>query len=54
MLADLNPQRCVANLSEIVGSAIDLACESSSFVTGDDIAVSGECIPQERERARHG
>jgi hypothetical protein len=31
----------VAGVSEIVGPAIYLACEASSFVTGDDIAVGG-------------
>ena len=41
MLADMNPQNRVADLPEIVGPALYLASDASSFVTGDDIAVSG-------------
>jgi NAD(P)-dependent dehydrogenase (short-subunit alcohol dehydrogenase family) len=41
MLAGMNPQNRVADLHEIVGPALYLASDASSFVTGDDIAVSG-------------
>jgi NAD(P)-dependent dehydrogenase (short-subunit alcohol dehydrogenase family) len=41
LLAAMNPQHRVAELSEIVGPALYLASDASSFVTGDDIAVSG-------------
>jgi NAD(P)-dependent dehydrogenase (short-subunit alcohol dehydrogenase family) len=41
MLAGMNPQHRVAELHEIVGPALYLASDASSFVTGDDIAVSG-------------
>jgi NAD(P)-dependent dehydrogenase (short-subunit alcohol dehydrogenase family) len=41
MLAGMNPQNRVAGLHEIVGPALYLASDASSFVTGDDIAVSG-------------
>jgi NAD(P)-dependent dehydrogenase (short-subunit alcohol dehydrogenase family) len=41
LLADMNPQKRIADLSEIVGPAIYLASDASSFVTGDDIAVCG-------------
>jgi len=41
MLANMNPQHRVAELGEIVGPALYLASDASSFVTGDDIAVSG-------------
>ena len=41
MLAGMNPQNRVAGLREIVGPALYLASDASSFVTGDDIAVSG-------------
>jgi NAD(P)-dependent dehydrogenase (short-subunit alcohol dehydrogenase family) len=41
LLAGMNPQHRVAELSEIVGPALYLASDASSFVTGDDIAVSG-------------
>jgi NAD(P)-dependent dehydrogenase (short-subunit alcohol dehydrogenase family) len=41
MLAGMNPQRRIADLSEIVGPALYLASDASTFVTGDDIAVSG-------------
>ena len=41
MLAGMNPQNRVAELHEIVGPALYLASDASSFVTGDDIAVSG-------------
>jgi NAD(P)-dependent dehydrogenase (short-subunit alcohol dehydrogenase family) len=41
MLAGMNPQHRVADLHEIVGPALYLASDASSFVTGDDIAVSG-------------
>lgn len=41
MLATLNPQQRVADASEIVGPALYLASDASSFVTGDDLTVSG-------------
>ena len=41
MLAELNPQRRIAGLQEIVGPAVYLASDASSFVTGDDITVCG-------------
>jgi NAD(P)-dependent dehydrogenase (short-subunit alcohol dehydrogenase family) len=41
MLADMNPQKRIAELSEIVGPALYLASDASSFVTGDDITVCG-------------
>lgn len=41
MLADMNPQKRIADLSEIVGPALYLASDASTFVTGDDIAVGG-------------
>ena len=41
MLAGMNPQNRVADLHEIIGPALYLASDASSFVTGDDIAVSG-------------
>ena len=41
MLAGMNPQNRVAELREIIGPALYLASDASSFVTGDDIAVSG-------------
>ncbi|MGV0741897.1 SDR family NAD(P)-dependent oxidoreductase [Mycolicibacterium sp. XJ870] len=41
MLAEMNPQKRIADLSEIVGPAVYLASDASSFVTGDDIAVCG-------------
>jgi len=41
MLAGMNPQHRVAELHEIIGPALYLASDASSFVTGDDIAVSG-------------
>ncbi|MCV7236658.1 dehydrogenase [Mycolicibacterium celeriflavum] len=41
LLADMNPQHRIADLSEIVGPALYLASDASSFVTGDDITVSG-------------
>jgi NAD(P)-dependent dehydrogenase (short-subunit alcohol dehydrogenase family) len=41
MLAGMNPQSRVAELHEIIGPALYLASDASSFVTGDDIAVSG-------------
>jgi NAD(P)-dependent dehydrogenase (short-subunit alcohol dehydrogenase family) len=41
LLAGMNPQHRVAELREIVGPALYLASDASSFVTGDDIAVSG-------------
>ena len=40
-LASLNSQNRIAGVNEIVGPAIYLASAASSFVTGDDIAVSG-------------
>jgi NAD(P)-dependent dehydrogenase (short-subunit alcohol dehydrogenase family) len=41
LVASMNPQNRVADLSEIVGPALYLASDASSFVTGDDIAVCG-------------
>ncbi|MCA2244792.1 SDR family oxidoreductase [Mycobacterium sp. WUMAC-067] len=41
LLADMNPQKRIADLSEIVGPALYLASDASSFVTGDDITVCG-------------
>ncbi len=41
LLAEATTQKRVANVSEIVGPAIYLASKASSFVTGDDITVSG-------------
>jgi len=41
MLAEGNPQKRVADVSEIVGPALYLASKASAFVTGDDITVSG-------------
>ncbi|MEB4209784.1 glucose 1-dehydrogenase [Mycobacterium sp. 94-17] len=41
MLARSNPQKRVATLDEIVGPALYLASDAASFVTGDDITVSG-------------
>lgn len=41
LLSGMNPQGRVAELHEIIGPAIYLASDASSFVTGDDIAVSG-------------
>jgi NAD(P)-dependent dehydrogenase (short-subunit alcohol dehydrogenase family) len=41
MLAQINPQMRVADVSEIVGPALYLASDASTFVTGDDITVSG-------------
>jgi NAD(P)-dependent dehydrogenase (short-subunit alcohol dehydrogenase family) len=41
MLAGMNPQNRVADLHEIIGPALYLASDASSFVTGDDITVSG-------------
>ena len=40
-LASLNSQNRIAGVNEIVGPAIYLASAASSFVTGDDITVSG-------------
>jgi gluconate 5-dehydrogenase len=41
MLSTLNPQQRVADADEIVGPALYLASSASSFVTGDDLTVSG-------------
>jgi len=41
MLADTNPQKRVADPDEIIGPALYLASDASSFVTGDDLTVSG-------------
>lgn len=41
LLAEGNTQKRVADVSEIVGPAIYLASRASTFVTGDDITVSG-------------
>jgi len=41
LLAEGNTQKRVADVSEIVGPALYLASKASSFVTGDDITVSG-------------
>jgi NAD(P)-dependent dehydrogenase (short-subunit alcohol dehydrogenase family) len=41
MLAEGRAQKRVAGVSEIVGPALYLASRASSFVTGDDITVSG-------------
>lgn len=40
-LAEMNPQNRVAVVDEIVGPALYLASDASSFVTGDDLTVSG-------------
>jgi NAD(P)-dependent dehydrogenase (short-subunit alcohol dehydrogenase family) len=40
-LASMNSQNRVADVSEIVGPALYLASPASSFVTGDDLTVSG-------------
>jgi gluconate 5-dehydrogenase len=41
MLAEGTSQKRVADVSEIVGPVLYLASTGSSFVTGDDITVSG-------------
>ena len=41
MLAEGPAQKRVADVSEIVGPVLYLASKASSFVTGDDLAVSG-------------
>jgi gluconate 5-dehydrogenase len=41
MLASMNSQNRVADVNEIVGPALYLASDASSFVTGDDLTVSG-------------
>jgi NAD(P)-dependent dehydrogenase (short-subunit alcohol dehydrogenase family) len=41
MLADMNPQKRIADLSEIIGPALYFASDASSFVIGDNIAVCG-------------
>jgi len=41
MLAEANSQKRVADVSEIVGPVLYLASKASSFVSGDDITVSG-------------
>jgi NAD(P)-dependent dehydrogenase (short-subunit alcohol dehydrogenase family) len=41
LVASMNPQNRIADLSEIVGPAVYLASDASSFVTGDDITVCG-------------
>lgn len=40
-LASANPQHRVADPNEILGPVLYLASDASSFVTGDDISVSG-------------
>ena len=41
ILAEANVQKRVADVSEVVGPVLYLASKASSFVTGDDITVSG-------------
>jgi len=41
MLASSNPQRRIADPDEILGPVLYLASDASSYVTGDDITVSG-------------
>ncbi len=41
MLAGMNAQKRLAGLREIVGPALYLASDASSYVTGDDLSVSG-------------
>jgi NAD(P)-dependent dehydrogenase (short-subunit alcohol dehydrogenase family) len=41
LLRGMNQQRRIADVAEIVGPAVYLASNASSFVTGDDITVSG-------------
>ncbi|CAA0091700.1 3-oxoacyl-[acyl-carrier-protein] reductase FabG [Mycolicibacterium vanbaalenii] len=41
MLAATNSQNRVADISEIVGPVLYLASDASSYVTGDDLTVSG-------------
>ena len=41
MLADMTAQKRVAKVDEIVGPALYLASNASSFVTGDDLTVNG-------------
>jgi NAD(P)-dependent dehydrogenase (short-subunit alcohol dehydrogenase family) len=41
MLADQTAQKRIAGLHEIVGPALYLASDASSYVTGDDLTVSG-------------
>jgi NAD(P)-dependent dehydrogenase (short-subunit alcohol dehydrogenase family) len=41
MLADQNAQKRIAGTPEIVGPVLYLASNASSFVTGDDLTVSG-------------
>lgn len=41
MLADMTAQKRVADVHEIVGPALYLASDASSFVTGDDLTANG-------------
>jgi NAD(P)-dependent dehydrogenase (short-subunit alcohol dehydrogenase family) len=41
MIADGTLQKRIADSAEIVGPVLYLASDASSFVTGDDISVSG-------------
>jgi NAD(P)-dependent dehydrogenase (short-subunit alcohol dehydrogenase family) len=41
ILASANPQRRIADPSEIVGPVLYLASDASTYVTGDDICASG-------------
>jgi NAD(P)-dependent dehydrogenase (short-subunit alcohol dehydrogenase family) len=41
MLADQTAQKRIAAVDEIVGPALYLASDASSYVTGDDLTVSG-------------
>jgi NAD(P)-dependent dehydrogenase (short-subunit alcohol dehydrogenase family) len=41
MLADMTAQKRVANVNEIIGPALYLASNASSFVTGDDLTANG-------------
>lgn len=41
ILADMTPQKRVADVDEIVGPVLYLASAAFSFVTGDDLTVSG-------------
>jgi NAD(P)-dependent dehydrogenase (short-subunit alcohol dehydrogenase family) len=41
VLASVTAQRRIGDLGEIVGPILYLASDASSYVTGDDISVSG-------------
>jgi hypothetical protein len=41
MLTDMNPQKRISDLSEILLPALYLASDAFSFATGDDTAVCG-------------